>query len=162
VDENRFDDIAKALVSPANRRLTFGALLGGALGILGTAESEAAQNGKCRPDCDVCEQCNRGRCRRNRRGRRRCNPGTCFPVTGPACGQPIGGICQNGICLCPLGQDECGNLCRPVCPLGQVREFATCSCCKLSGTGPCILGTDVTCCSGRCHASATPPFSRCN
>jgi hypothetical protein len=161
VDENRFDDLTKALGSPTNRRLTLSAFLGGALGVLGFTDAEAAESGRCQPRCGECEQCNRGSCRKTRHRQKRCNPGNCQPLTGPACGIPSGGTCQNGICACPSGQDLCGGVCRAFCPAGQMRVPSTCGCCRVAGVGPCNVGADVTCCSGRCAARTVAPFSAC-
>ena len=41
MEETRFDEMTKVLGSLKTRRLTLGGLLGGALGTLGLAESEA-------------------------------------------------------------------------------------------------------------------------
>ena len=162
MDENRFDDMAKTLGAQTTRRLTAGALLAGALGVLGVAETEAARSGKCKPKCGECERCNRGSCRRNRRGRKRCNKGNCQSLAnGGACPVTSGGICQNGVCVCPAGQEACGGLCRNLCVLGETRISSTCVCCKATGSGPCTIGADAICCSGTCVASGVPPFTAC-
>ena len=55
MEDTRFHAMTKALGSLTTRRLTFGALLGGALGRLSVAETEAAKTGKCKPQCGECE-----------------------------------------------------------------------------------------------------------
>ena len=74
MDPNRFDAITKAPVSQTNRRRTLSLVLGGALGLLGWAESEAGKSGKCKPACHECQYCKKGTCKK-KNGKKTCKPG---------------------------------------------------------------------------------------
>lgn len=158
LEENRFDDMAKALGPLTTRRLTLGALLGGALSALGLGEADAARSGKCKRNPGECETCQKGKCQ-NKNGKKTCRAGKIKPkANGTACSV---GTCQDGGCACPSGRALCGGVCQDPCPLGQQRDPSSCVCCKPSGTSPCTIGDNPTCCSGFCFFSTTPPFSLC-
>lgn len=132
MENTRFDAMAKTLGSLTTRRLTLGALLGGALGRLGLADANARKSGKCKPRCAECEKCDKGSCRR-KNGKKRCHKGKCKPKpAGTPCTTFAGGACQNGTCL-NLQADEanCGSLgtaCEPtqVCQAGSCFPKSTC------------------------------------
>jgi hypothetical protein len=162
VDEHRFDDIIKALGAQMNRRLSFGAFLGGTLGVLGYSQMGAARSDGCKPDCGECHVCKKGPCK-SKHGKKRCKPGRCeAKAVGAACSVPADGACQaDGVCSCPGGKELCKGTCYGLCPLGQQRDPSACVCCKSSGTGPCTVGNDANCCSGFCTNSNTPPYAVC-
>jgi hypothetical protein len=160
VDETRFDDMAKALGRQTTRRLTVSAFLGGALGVLGVRETEAASSG-CGKDCGECKTCKRGTCK-TKNGKKRCRRGKCESLAdGAACSLPTSGTCQSGVCRCLNGTIESNGQCLGRCPLGQQRDPASAVCCIPSGTGPCKLGEDNTCCKRFCENSPEPPYSIC-
>lgn len=156
MDEARFDDIAKALSAQTTRRLTFRALLGGMLGVLGFAEAGETRSGACKPDCDECNTCKKGKCTK-KNGKKRCEKGKCErKADGAACTIPTSGSCQNGVCTCLGGSVLTNGQCLTPCPLGQQRDPASSVCCIPNGAGPCKAGVDRTCCSGFCA-----PFLTC-
>jgi hypothetical protein len=127
VEDTRFDHLAKVFGSPTTRRRILSTVLGGALGLLGVAET-AAYHPRCTPKCDECQEC-RAFCRKTKRGRKVCRRGTCLPAReGAACRFVPGATCHNGICVCPIGQERCDGLCFGLCPVGQRRDLATCGC----------------------------------
>jgi hypothetical protein len=157
VDETRFDAIAKTLGTQTTRRLTFSAFIGGALGFLGASDA----SGACDRDCGECHTCKKGRCK-TKNGKKKCKKGKCEKRTdGTACSIPTGGTCENGSCRCLNGTTEIDGQCFGRCPLGQQRDPASAVCCIPSGTGPCTLGADPTCCKRFCENSPDPPFSIC-
>ncbi len=151
MEDIRFDHIAKVLGARPNRRLTLAALLGGALGLLGLAESEARKSGKCKPKCDECEKCKRGDCDR-KDGKKRCEKGKCKPkADGASC---RGGRCCGGVCV-NTGSDprNCGS-CGKRCALNEVCEGGTCVCPDPSGV--CRTFRPGTTCCPRGDDDATP------
>ena len=155
MDETRFDDMAKALGAQTTRRLTFRALLGGTLGVLGVAEVGDARSGGCGQDCGECKTCKKGTCK-TKNGKKKCKKGKCENQTdGAACSIPTNGTCQDGVCTCLGGTTLSNGQCLATCPLGQQRDPASSVCCTPSGSGPCAGGTaDTTCCSGFCYPYA--------
>jgi len=139
VEDTRFDAIAKALGSVTTRRLTLGALLGGALARLGLTDAEAAKSGKCKTKCGECEKCKKGK-RRKKNGKKVYKKGKCQPKTnGTVC---TGGSCCGGVCR-DLQSDEanCGT-CGTVCTANQVCQAGSCfprSTCPAAGTGFCTF-----------------------
>jgi len=151
VDDSRFDAIAKAFGSLASRRLTLGVLLGGTLGRLGLAETEAKGNsGKCKPACTQCNTCDKGKCHKNKHGKKVCKKGKCKPQSGTLCtvASGAGGSCQNGTCVitCTGDTTNCGGTCRNL-----QTDNAHCGACNT----PCAAG--LTCCSGVCRNLQTDP-----
>ena len=126
MEDTRFDAIVKAVGSLTTRRLTIGALLGGALGRLGLTGTEAKMSsGKCKPKCGACERCQKGNCKR-KNGKKRCHKGKCKSTCGST------QVCQSGSCFprstcpatattfCPIGSGTaCGS---PACFCGQSTE----------------------------------------
>jgi len=162
VDEHRFDKIVKAFGAPMNRRLSFGALLSGSLGILGLTDMEEARAGGCKQDCGECQVCKKGSCR-HKNGKKKCSQGRCErKAEGASCSIPSNGTClASGECSCSGGKELCKGTCYDLCGLGQVRDPNACVCCKPSGVGPCTVGNDANCCSGFCSNSNTAPFAVC-
>jgi hypothetical protein len=149
VEETRFDAIAKALGTQTTRRLTVSTFLGGALGLLGAP----SVSGACKKNCGECKTCKNGK-----RGKKaKCKA----KADGVACSFPTGGTCENGSCRCLNGTTESNGQCFTRCPLGQQRDPASAVCCIPSGTGPCKLGEDHTCCKRFCENSPEPPYTIC-
>ena len=136
MEDTRFDDMAKAFGALTTRRLTLGALLGGALARLGLGAVNAkkskgggqgvggqgigveAKSGKCKPACGTCQRCKKGKCR-TKNGLKRCKKGTCQPLTGPLCTPTTGGpgTCHAGVCVpgapqCVSGSTNCSGVCK--------------------------------------------------
>jgi hypothetical protein len=156
MDADRFDTLARSFTATGTRRRAL-AGLGGALGLLGLAHPDdvvAAKSGKCKPKCDECEKCDKGKCER-KNGEKRCKKGKCKPkAAGTSCTAFAGGLCQNGTCV-NVRADEAscgrlGNACGPtqVCQDGSCFSRSTCpatitSLCT-SGT-ECASGSDCFC-----------------
>ena len=147
MDGKQFDDLAKALGSGTTRRLTLGALVGGALGALGLAETAAKKKKKkkkgCKPACTDCQSCKKKK-----------KKGVCQPLAnGTACTSLSGGAtCQNGTCTCPTGQTNVIGTC--TCPAGLTKCGTACvdtqtdeSNCGACGT---VCGTNQVCQRGTC------------
>jgi hypothetical protein len=167
VEDTRFDHLAKALGAPKTRRLTLGALLGGALSVLGLVEAEAARSGKCKPKPNECQTCKKGKCRKTNSGKKKCKKGKLLSkANGTACSV---GSCQSGTCITTGGGDGGG------CPVCQVRQGGICvnapagTTCngtgKCTGSGTCtprpncatkgvfcLLAVASACCSDTCAA----------
>ena len=180
MDDTRFDDIAKALGSVKSRRLAIGALLGGGLSALGTAESEAKKKNndndkdkkkKCKKKAGPCEKC-------NNKGRKKdkANGSSCTPPGGGS------GQCANGACIaqsppvppappspvCVTQGNPCvqGGTGTAACCAGTVcgRAFGATAgsfnCC--SGPGSlCNASTASQCCSQGCNTNTNPPTCAC-
>jgi hypothetical protein len=103
VEDTRFDHLAKVLGAQKTRRLTLGALLGGALSALGLTDPDeawAAKSGKCRRKPGECETCKKGKCQR-KNGEKKCKRGKIKPkANGTACSV---GTCQSGTCVAAGG-----------------------------------------------------------
>lgn len=145
MDPTRFDALAKALGSSANRRAALG--LAAALAALRGEDAEAA---KCRKPCGECKRCKRGKCKPAR--------------DGTSCG--IGKTCQNGRCKCPSGKISCpdgrcgvrccanGRACDQACggPAGNNyccpadRPMSICGNCYPEGSSVCEPGHNPGCC----------------
>jgi hypothetical protein len=152
VEDIRFDTLAKVLGSHATRRLTLGALIGGALGRLGLHEAEAKSSfGTCKPACSECRQCDKGKCHK-KHGRKHCTKGTCEPTANGTLCTGIGdGICANGTCINPKTDEaNCGtigNACGPTQVCQEGRCFSV-SICPATLTTACPAGpTSTTICS---------------
>lgn len=79
MEDIRFDTITKALGALTTRRWTAGALLAGALSVLGLSgpdDAEAAETKMCKPKCNSCEKCDEGTCEK-KNGKKRCKKGKC-------------------------------------------------------------------------------------
>ena len=122
MDGDRFDTLAKSVVSTTNRQRFLAALFGGGVAALGLAspdETSSARTGNCKETCGLCEACRQGKCKR-RNGKKRCKPGICEPRRD---------------------LDECSAV--------DVRDQLTCGCCQVLGQ-PCVPGCNNRCCSGTC------------
>ena len=153
MEDTRFDDMAKALGSRTSRRLTLSALLGGAIGRLGLDEAEAAKSGKCKPKCDECEKCDKGKCDK-KNGKKKCKKGKCKPkAAGTPCtlATGSGGACCNGTCV-NIKTDKsncgaCGTRCTDVSS-NQVCQEGSCfptSTCPATTIGLCFDAVPTPC-----------------
>jgi len=88
MDGTRFDTITRSLTVAGSRRRALAAGVAGALGLWGvTHQDDVAAGGKCKPKCNECETCKKGK-----HGKK----GKCKPQpNGTACSV---GSCQNGSC----------------------------------------------------------------
>ena len=158
MEDTRFDTITKTLGALTTRRVTAGALLAGAFGVLGLAESDdagAAESGKCKPKCGSCAKCDKGECEK-KNGKKRCKKGKCKPKpNGTLC---AGGTCQSGECICLGLQQTCvaPEECCPNTTCGHPVETQGNRCCQTASTA-CTEGTASTCCTGICD----PATNRC-
>ena len=161
MDADRFDSLTRSLMSSGSRRRALGAIAGGAIGLLGLADTDhasAAKSGKCKPRCGECARCKRGDCKKTKHGKKRCSRGKCQPLReGTPC---TTGTCQGGSCiaalpispppppaplpppsqLCPEGFTVCGGSC--VDTSASATHCGTCN-------NPCR--PNQTCCSGICR-----------
>jgi hypothetical protein len=148
-----FDTLARAVGSLTTRRLALAALLGGAFGRLGLAETAAKRkSGRCKPKCSECQRCDLGRCRKNNQGKKVCKKSKCQPkATGTPCPAFSGGLCQNGTCVNvkadPANCGRLGNACDPaaVCQNGVCFPISTC---PATTTQACPGGGAVVACGG--------------
>jgi hypothetical protein len=145
MDAEQFDTLARSLTDSRSRRRALAAVLGGALGAAGLAESDARNKKKCPP----CKKRQKGKCRGNQ-------------PDGTLC---KGGRCQGGRCCVPTtcadrGKD-CGNLadgcgsilnCGDTCPPPQTCGGGgtpnLCGCVPTNGA--CDLNTPAACCDQAC------------
>ena len=153
MDADRFDAIAKTLITHTSRRRTLGGLVGAALVAIRLTdpdEASASTSRKCKPKCGECRKCQKGDCKM-KNGKKVCKKGKCKPQpNGTACSV---GTCQNGGCICPfvglrgLCADAgacCTSTTGTVCArTGGCRPDALPVCCKLVGA-TCIDSCD--CC----------------
>jgi hypothetical protein len=133
MDSNRFDAIAKSLITEMSRRRTLGGLVGGTLGVLGLGgadEIQSAKSGKCKQTCGLCEDCAKGKCRKKKSGKKVCKAGQCQPRRDL--------------------ED---------CPAGQVRNPLTCGCCQTNGQ-ICTATDNNNCCSEGCFDIGTVNICR--
>ena len=162
MDADRFDAIARTSISATNRRYTLGALLGGALAVLGVAppDTSAAKSGKCKPKCGECEKCKKGDCDK-KNGKKVCKKGKCKPkADGTPCTAFAGGVCRTGACV-NLQTDEanCGSV-STVCGPSQVCQAGSCF-----PSGTCPASTTQMCPGGgptpRCGSNPDAPGIDC-
>ena len=179
-----FDAMTKALGSQqANRRLTLGALLGGALSYLGLASTEAKRSsGKCKPKCGECKKCKKGDCKK-KHGKKVCKKAKCQAKgNGTGCSS---GTCQSGRCVAaavlpppaPICPPDCaapkvccgGVCCDPVHECNAAGTCATCeqvcapncgSCANLANGGTQCSSGGVHFCTNPCSALAPCPPER--
>jgi hypothetical protein len=165
MDGKRFDAISRALITETSRRRTLTGTFGGALTALGLArltaakKTRAAASGQCKPACDECNECEKGKCKK-KNGKKSCKSGKCTPKTnGTACGSLAGAVCQQGICRCPDGLTNCDGTCvdtatdetncgtcGDTCLAGQTCVNGACEC--PAGTEPCSGSCVATCPAG--------------
>src|SRR5215208_3853558 len=101
MDADRFDSLARTLTTMGSRR-ALAAAIGGALGVIALADPKnaaAGNSGKCKPTCDECEKCDKGKCHKTKHGKV-CKKGKCKPKPNdsPCSGS---GRCLNGTCNLP-------------------------------------------------------------
>src|SRR5215213_1050363 len=98
MDADRFDALSRSLTTARSRRGALASLLGGTLGLVGLAETEAKK--KCPP----CKKAKNGKCKKNRPDGTACPGGACQ-----------GGRCQPAVNLLPgdpcPGQKPCNGAC---------------------------------------------------
>jgi hypothetical protein len=173
MEDTGFDNVARALGSRTTRRLTLGALLGGALGRLGISQVEAKKSKKSKkgkktektkPWCH-CPDGNPTNCvtlELTKKARQRHqehpfdSPGPCEPFTCPAGQTSCDGVCQNlqtdesncGACgtSCEAVQGCCNGVCKNLNP-----DEANCGACGHACAG------GQTCCSGICKNLQADP-----
>ncbi len=129
MDAARFDRLARSLTDRRSRRGALAAVVGGALGVAGLAETDAKKS------CPPCKKRKKGKCKKK------------LP-DGTPCGN---GVCRAGTCAaCAAGQRVCGSAC-----VDLTTNSAHCgSCGKACGaTQLCDRGTCVTG-IGTCAAGA--------
>src|SRR5215212_10302546 len=126
--------MVKAFGVLTTRRLTLGALLGGALRLPRLADAEAKKvkhKSKCRPACTACTFCQKGKAKKTRSGKGRLKwhdhvlkrathlkQGTCLPKpAGTPCAVASGGrgTCHAGTCVaggggCTGGLTDCNGV----------------------------------------------------
>ena len=97
MDGVRLDAPVKNLIAETSRRRTLRGLIGGTLGALGLSlPDEAAAAGTCKPTCDECATCKKGKCRKTGSGKKKCKKSKCQPKTnGTTCSR---GECRSGRC----------------------------------------------------------------
>jgi len=132
--DTRFDDATKSFNSLTSRRVTLGALLGGALGRLGLGGADAkkskdggqrgggqgagaeANSVACMPYCGTCpscQSCTKGKCR-TKNGKKRCKKGTCQALSGTPCTPTTGGpaTCHDGVCVPEANAPQSSTNCK--------------------------------------------------
>jgi hypothetical protein len=175
MEVTQFDDMAKMLGSRKTRRLTLGALLGGALSALGLAEAEAAKSGKCKRQPGECESCKKGRCKKQN-GKKKCRAGKILPkANGTSCSV---GTCQSGTCVTTGGgggdggDGDGGGGGQGTCPVCRVRQGGICvnapagTTCngtgKCNGSGTCTPAPNCTPKTGACQIHAVCCSDHCS
>lgn len=151
MDLDRFDTIARTLNGTRSRRGALGALLGGAFGRLGLAETAAKRkSGRCKPTCDECFTCDKGKCRKNNQGQKVCKKGKCKPkATGAPCTTFLSGRCQNGTCV---PTSTCPATITQLCPGGPAVR------CGGSDAAPCVCSHST---EGQVVCILLPPGLNC-
>jgi hypothetical protein len=154
MDNHRFDALTRSLATLSRRGLlvTPGAiLLGTVLETAGKKKGKKRKNG-CRPACQTCQQCVRGRCiasaNRTPCGRcRECIGGACVNLPdGTGCGSSCE-QCRGGECL-PIADDSrCDG--DGKCLAGVCNARPACV-----GVGSACSG-DGDCCAQNCNAGFT-------
>jgi hypothetical protein len=113
MDDVRFDGFARALGSRATRRSALGlAVATNLVAALGAGGAAAGKRKRCKPRCNECEMCKKGRCKQSPDGtgcgafaEEFCVAGRCiFPCTGGC-----GGICNECAQTYDTRQGYCGG-----------------------------------------------------
>jgi hypothetical protein len=176
MEQTGFDDLARALGARTTRRLTLGALLGGALGRLGLADAEAKKSKKDKKSKDKktettklwchCPDADPANCvtlELTKKARQRHQqkhpfdtPGACEPFTCPVGQTDCNGVCQDlqadenncGTCgtSCGAVQGCCGGVCKNL-----NTDEANCGACGNTCAG------GQSCCSGICKNLQVDP-----
>jgi hypothetical protein len=152
MDELSFDALTRAFTTARSRRGALSALLGGALGLLGLADTSARKHQGDRTtkiSCPPCQKRKHGECRATKTNPKKVR-------------QCPGGTCQGGVCVqsveqppeqpptCPAGECSRNRACGPGCVCldiggGTKRCLALGTC---SGIGDCqanACASDCTC-----------------
>ena len=100
MESHRLDRLTRDFARVLDRRRGLQGLLAlGAvpLGVTMLASTDVAEAGKkCKPSCDECQQCKKGKCHKTNSGKKKCKKGKCQPKdNGTVCST---GTCQAGIC----------------------------------------------------------------
>jgi hypothetical protein len=146
MDTNRFDFLARSLVTPSRRGLSLAlagiGLMGGLSSLRALTDAEARKKGnKKKKKC--------------KKSQKKCGK-TCIPLDDccPAC--TGGRVCVDDVCECP--ELECdgtcipGDGCCPACSSREICSFGFCICAP--GTNPC---GELCCVSGAevCYSSSS-------
>jgi hypothetical protein len=178
MDQTRFDALSRRVGSAHSRRAVarfLAASVAGGLGLGGVGGAMAGRRKRCRPRCNECERCRRGRCKPVTDYRACTGGGTCtrgFCCIGSVCNRGGGNneqCCIGGTCSATAGGGErcCGSLtcdpdtqmrecCPPgdgwkCCPKGSIQDCTgdDTVCCPVgSKSGSCLLETPVCCPEG--------------
>jgi hypothetical protein len=136
--DSRFDALTRAVTTAHSRRGALSTLLGGALGLLGLAETTARKKGHhtTKHECPPCTKRKHGKCKATKR------------LQGTGC---PGGTCQDGACVlsveqtttCPTGacsrSRPCGSGCVCLDIGGSTKRCLAVGTC--SGVGVCERGS---------------------
>jgi hypothetical protein len=146
MDGIHFDSLTRSLTQTGSRRRALAATLGGALGVFGLVHpDDAAAGGKCKPACNECATCKKGKCRKTPNGKK-CKKGKCKPKpAGTACSV---GTCQSGSCVAQqtctpnctdkvCGDNGCGGSCGS-CTDPRTCESGQCTCPEDECGGTCV------------------------
>jgi len=182
VEETRFDEMTKVLGSLKTRRLTLGGLLGGALGTLGLAESEAKKKKKknkkkkCLKTAGPCQQCNKKGKKSNKADGTACTPpgggngqcvsnppgavSQCIALSVPTTAAPSP-TCVTAGNGCTQGATGTAACCSPtVCGRAFGATANTFNCCNGPGS-VCSAAAAADCCSEGCNTNTSPPTCAC-
>src|SRR5215213_5291960 len=141
METTRFDALAKVTgtwTTWTTRRAALALLAAVGFGRLHLADVEAKKKKRhtCKPKCDPCEKCKRGKCKPKAAG----TPCTLAGVVGTCCG----GICLNT----QADETNCGG-CGTVCAAQQVCQTGSCfpvsSVCPATRTALCPGGVTTAC-----------------
>lgn len=151
MDAKRFDRLTRSLLSATPRRSILRVVLGGVAVAPASATISAKQSSTCRPACDECNDCAKGKCRR-KNGRKRCKQGTCQPrPDGTACAFPSGGAtCQSGTCTCRGGLTICNGAC-----VDTRSDKSNCGACSTACTVNQVCQNGICFPKGVCSPSTT-------
>ena len=145
-----FDNLTRTLSTAGSRRRAV-ATAAGVLGMLRLASVKAAQSGLCKPACDECNTCKKGRCTK-KNGRKSCKKGRCEPkLNNSPCkgtGRCLAGTCNlPPVCTQALGNCSVGN--SGACCSDDCVDLGNRAICAAGAPGKeCLANTDCT--SNRC------------
>ena len=145
MEAERFDAVTRTFVVPVSRRLTLGAVIAGALSLVGLGAEAAVKSPRCPHACSSCERCQRGRCHR-RNGKKRCTKGNCVDLPDDTVcdgtGHCLFGFCNPQPTCLPATQ-----ACTPSSPCCSGSCVGG-ACAKGTIGAPCLSAND--CLSGTC------------
>jgi hypothetical protein len=175
VEDTRFDEMSKVLGSLKTRRLTLGALLGGALGALGLSEGEAKKKKKKKKKCKnlgPCQRCQNGKKKTQpdntactppgaAAGTGRCAAGACIAQSPPVPPAPPSPVCVTLGNACTQTGTGTAACCSPtVCGRAFNATANTFKCCNGPGS-TCSAATASQCCSEGCNTNTNPATCAC-